>query len=107
MLVFILVITIILGLICLAMIALPFVGIALVVGLIVRLIFKLTKKRKQVLDKKDFVTPSTIPHNTLESGSVHNVNVEQQAQQQVQPQEQDFSQTSSLLTNGMVDSYRV
>lgn len=99
MLVFILVITIILGLICLTMIALPFVAIALVVGLIVRLIFKLTKKRKQVLDKKDFVTPSTMPHNTLESGNVHNVNVGQQAKQQ------DFSQTSSLLTNGVVNNY--
>ena len=99
MLVFILVITIILGLVCLAMMALPFVGIALVIGAVVRLIFKLVNKRKQVLDKKDFVIPSTMPHNTLESGSVHNVNVKQQAQQQ------DFSQTSSLLTNGMVDSY--
>ena len=100
MLAFILIITIVLGLIGLVMMFLPFIGIALVVGFVVRLIFKLTKKRKQVLDKKDFVTPSTMPHNTLESGSIHNVNAGQQ-----ETQEQDFSQTSSLLTNGVVDNY--
>ena len=103
MLVFILVITIILGLICLAMIALPFAAIALVVGFVVRLIFKLVNKRKQVLNKKDFVTPSAMPHNTLESSGI-NTNVRQQVKQQEQVQ-QDFSQTSSLLTNGIVDSY--